>query len=474
MSDEIWRWDLTRLAEAIGGREVSSEEATRVAVRRVERLQPRLNCFISFEPETALARAREIDRRIASGETAGPLAGVPLAHKDMFYRAGNVSTCGSEFRRGFRPTYTSSVLQRLEAAGAVTLGTLNMSEFANSPTGHNVHFGDCRNPWKPDRITGGSSSGSGSAVAARLVWGALGSDTGGSVRIPAALCGLAGLKPTPGRISRHGGMPLSFSSDCFGPLTRTVADCALMTGIIAGADPADPTTSDRPVPDYVAARGREVAGLRIGVPRDHGGLEVDDAVAGAMAASLAVYRDLGAELVEVEIPDQPELSHLANLVSRAEAAVRHRAWLRERPDDYSDLVARRMRLGLHVPATHYIEALNARGRYLAEFVTGVLDKCDALHLPTVGVPAPTIQESDVGAGQALPALLLKLTGFTRPMNFLGLPALSVPAGFAAGLPAAFQLVGRPFAEAMLFALGAAYQDATDWHARVPPLADDGE
>ncbi len=472
MSEEIWSWDLTRLAEAIRERDVTAVEATEIAVRRVERLQPRLNCFIAFEPEEALARAGAIDARIARGKTLGPLAGVPLAHKDMFYREGRISTCGSALRRDFRPDYTANVLQRLEAAGAVTLGTLNMSEFANGPAGHNVHFGDCRNPWNPAHVTGGSSSGSGSAVAGRLVWGALGSDTGGSIRIPAALCGLAGLKPTPGRISRHGGMPLSFSTDCFGPLTRSVRDCAVLTRVIAGADRDDPTTSDRRVPDYPTAGLADVAGLRLAVPRDHGGLEVDPAVECAMAASLDVYRDLGVELVEVDIPDQSEMSHLANLVSRSEAAVRHRAWLRERPGDYSDQVARRMRLGLHVPATHYIEALNARGRHLAEFIAAVLDRCNALHLPTVAVPAPTIAESDIGSGQALPALLLKLTGFTRPMNYLGLPALSVPAGFVDELPVAFQLIGRPFAEAMLFRLGAAHQRATDWHERMPPLAAD--
>jgi aspartyl-tRNA(Asn)/glutamyl-tRNA(Gln) amidotransferase subunit A len=324
-------------------------------------------------------------------------------------------------------------------------------------------------------VAGGSSSGSGAAVAARLIYGALGSDTGGSVRIPAALNGLVGLKPTQGRVSRHGGLPLSFSTDCFGPLARTVRDCARLTRVIAGHDGADPTSSRHAVADYEAACGAGIAGLRIAVARTYGAIEVRDDVASAAAASLEVLRGLGAEIVEVDLPDPSELSALANIVSRSEAATRHRKWIRSRREDYSPHVRRRMEVGHMIPATRYIEALSARGRILAEFGQAVFAKAEVLHLPTVAVPAPTLAESDVGDSEALPALLLRLTGLTRPMNYLGLPALSVPAGFSGdGLPVAFQLVGRPFQEATLFQLGDAYQQATDWHRRIPPLAMDAD
>ena len=471
MSDEIASWSLIEIAEHIRNRDISSEKVTKTALERIDALQPILNCFISVDADEALETARAIDVRIAKGEDVGPLAGVPMAHKDMFYRAGKVVTCGSSIRRDFTSDHTATVLSRLSDAGALNLGGLNMSEFANGPTGHNIHFGDCRNPWNPARVTGGSSSGSGAAVAARLVYGALGSDTGGSVRIPAALCGVVGLKPTQGRISRHGGMPLSFSTDCFGPLTRTVRDCARITGVIAGHDPKDATSSGLPVADYEAACGRDIKGLRIGIPADYGDLTVDPEVEKAVADSLAVFRTLGAELVEISLPDPKEIYVLSNIVSRSEAAARHRYWVRTRRQDYSAHVLRRMEVGQYIPATRYIEALSARARILAEFNAAVFADAEILLLPTVAIPAPTLEETDVGSSQALPALIERLTGFTRPMNFLGLPALSIPAGFSdGGLPMGFQLVGQPFQEAKLFAPGHAYQQATDWHDRVPPLA----
>ncbi|MDP6706869.1 MAG: amidase [Alphaproteobacteria bacterium] len=471
MSEDIATLSLTEAAAAIAAKEISSLEVTEASLARIERLQPVLNCFISLQAEAALAAARAADARLAKGEAVGPLHGVPLAHKDMFYRAGRVSTCGSAIRRDFRPEITATVLTRLDAAGALDLGGLNMSEFANGPTGHNIHFGDCHNPWNPAHVTGGSSSGSGSAVAARLVYGTLGSDTGGSVRIPAALNGLVGLKPTQARISRHGGLPLSFSTDCFGPLTRTVADCARLTAVIAGHDPRDPTSSRRPVDDYEASLEAGIAGTTIAVARTYGSIEVVPEVAAASAESLAVLTDLGAETVEVDLPDPAELSALSNIVSRAEAAASHRQWIRTRRQDYSPQVRRRMEVGHMIPATRYIEALSARARILDEFAQAVFAEAEVLHLPTVAVPAPRIDESDIGDSETLPQLLLSLTGLTRPMNYLGLPALSLPAGFSAdGLPVAFQLVGRPFQEAMLFRIGHAYQRATVWHRRTPPLA----
>src|SRR6202047_2927855 len=257
---------LTAIAQAIAAKRVSSREVTQSCLDRIAQWQPRLNAFMAIEAEEALAAADAADAALAKGNSGGALHGVPLAHKDMYYDAGKVVTCGSKIRRDFVATTTSTALQRLKDAGTIRLGSLQMSEFAYGPTGHNAHFGPVHNPWHVDHITGGSSSGSGSAVAARLTFAALGSDTGGSIRMPAHFCGVTGLKTTLGRISRAGAMPLSQSLDTVGPLARTVADCAVITGLMAGTDPEDPTAVDAPVPDYMAATKGSIKGMKIGVP----------------------------------------------------------------------------------------------------------------------------------------------------------------------------------------------------------------
>ena len=459
---------LIEAAEGIASGAFSSEEVTRACIELVERMQPRLNCFIALEAEAALDAARSADIARARGEKLAPLHGVPLAHKDMFYRAGVTSSGGSEIQRGFVPAYTSTVMRRLDAAGAINLGRLNMSEFASGPVGQNQHYGDCRNPWNTEHAPGGSSSGSGSAVGGRLVFGALGSDTGGSVRIPAALCGLVGMKGTQGRVSRYGGMPLSFSCDCFGPLTRTVQDNARLLSVIAGPDPMDPTTGEEPVPAYEAACEEDVGSLKIGIDPNHGGIKPSIEVQGAIGAALAVFGDLGVEVVEVKMPNQDELNALSNIITRSESATIHMHWLRNRRDDYSPQVRRRIEVGLAIPVTRYIEALSLRSHYLQKFADAVFSHCDALIIPSVGEPSPTLAELDVGDSEELPAMLMRMTGYTRPFNYYGVPALTIPAGFAAnGLPMGFQLVGRPFDEAMLYRLASGFQGATDHHIRVP-------
>ncbi|MDG2285182.1 MAG: amidase [Alphaproteobacteria bacterium] len=461
---------LIETAEGIASGRFSSEEVTRACIDRIEAAQPHLNCFIRLEAEEALDAARAADAKKARGEALGPLHGVPLAHKDMFYRAGKPATGGNAIQRDFVPDYTATVIERLGAAGALCLGGLNMSEFASGPVGQNLHYGDCRNPWNTAHAPGGSSSGPGSAVAGRLVHGALGSDTGGSVRIPAALCGLVGLKGTQGRVSRYGGMPLSFSLDCFGPLARTVDDCARLYQVIAGADPMDPTASLEPVGDYEGAPKKPVKSLRIGIDHRHGGIAPSGEVVDAIKAALGIYGDLGVEIVEVTMPDQDELNALSNVITRSEAATLHRKWLRTRRDDYSPQVRRRIEIGLALPATRYIEALSLRSHHLQRLMDAVFTKCDALILPSVGEPSPTLAELDVGDSDALPAMLMRLTGYTRPVNYYGVPALTVPAGFAGnGLPLGFQLVGRPFDEALLFQLAGAYQAVTEHHLKAPTI-----
>lgn len=284
MNDEIAEASLCDIAARIAAREVSALEVTENAIRRAESLQPTLNAFISLQAEEALAAARDVDERIAAGERPGPLAGVPLAHKDMFYRDGKITTCGSKIRRDFVADRTATVLTRLTGAGAIYLGGLNMSEFAVGPFGTNVHYGSCHNPWDGQRSPGGSSSGSGATVAARVVYGALGSDTGGSIRIPSAMCGTVGIKPTQGRVSRYGLMPLSYSFDTAGPLARTARDAARMLDVIAGHDPLDPTSSTHPADSCEAACGRDIKGLRIGIPENYFFDEMAPEVSSALAA----------------------------------------------------------------------------------------------------------------------------------------------------------------------------------------------
>jgi len=473
MSGAPFDRDLTQLAAELRERKLSAVEVTEACLAAAARLQPALNCFIRIDGEQAVAQARALDAELAKGRVRGPLAGVPLAHKDMYYRAGEVTTCGSKIRRDFKPPVTATALERYAAAGALNLGTLNMAEFAFGPTGHNAHFGACRNPWDPTRLTGGSSSGSGASVAARIVWGALGSDTGGSIRLPAHLCGLAGLKPTWSLVSRAGAMPLSFTLDTVGPLARSVRDVALLTEVIAGADARDPTTST--VAPTKVTEGIELglAGLklRIGVPQGYFDVDVDPEITRVLTAAHDVFAKLGASVVPVKMPDLDQVNALCNAVVNVEAATVHRAWLTSRPQDYGPQVLNRLEAGLFYPGTAYLSAIDLRAAKLREFQETVFGQVDVVLAPVVGRQTPTIAETDIVGGPDLLPMLASFTRFTRPINYLGLPALSVPAGFtAAGMPCGFQLVGQPFSEAFLCRVGRAYERETEWHKRAPKLA----
>ena len=470
MSAEPALMSLVSIAKAIAEKRFSSREVTQSCLNRVDQWQPRLNAFMAVEAETALAAADDADAALAKGNNRGVLHGVPLAHKDMYYDAGKVVTCGSKIRRDFVATTTSTALQRLKDAGTVRLGSLQMSEFAYGPTGHNAHYGPVHNPWNVDHITGGSSSGSGAAVAARLTFAALGSDTGGSVRMPSHFCGVTGLKTTVGRVSRAGAMPLSQSLDTVGPLAQSAEDCALLMGLMAGADPEDPTAVAVPVPDYMAATKGSLKGLRIGVPSAFYVDDLDAEVARVLDETIATLKREGAEIVRVELPDQRQLSAASQIVLAVEAAAFHKRWMIERLEDYGPQVRMRLENGLAIPAITYLEAMRWRGPALsahAEAVAGV----DAVIAPVSPVPAPTIAESDVGGGAGAEAVIQRLTRFTRPVNYLGLPSLALPCGFARnGLPVGMQLIGRSFDEATLLRIGAAFQRATDFHDRVPELA----
>jgi aspartyl-tRNA(Asn)/glutamyl-tRNA(Gln) amidotransferase subunit A len=467
MSAEPALLTLTEIAHAIAQKHFSSREVTQSCLDRIAQWQPRLNAFMAIEADEALAAADAADAALAKGNVSGVLHGVPLAHKDMYYDAGRVVTCGSKIRRDFVATTTSTALQRLKDAGTIRLGSLQMAEFAYGPTGHNSHYGPVHNPFALAHITGGSSSGSGSAVAARLTFAALGSDTGGSIRMPAHFCGVTGLKTTYGRISRAGAMPLSQSLDTVGPLARTAEDCALLLGLMAGADPEDPTAIGGPVPDYATAVREPIKGLSIGVPSAFYVDDLDPEVARILDQTMNALKDAGANIVQVELPDQSQLTAACQLVLATEAAAFHKRWLIERPQDYGPQVLMRLQNGLAIPGVLYLEAMRWRGPALAAHLAAVAG-VDAVLAPVAPIAAPTIAESDVGNSPDAESVIQRLTRFTRPINYLGLPSLSIPSGFTSrGLPVGMQLIGRSFDEAILLRIGAAFQRATDFHTRMP-------
>jgi aspartyl-tRNA(Asn)/glutamyl-tRNA(Gln) amidotransferase subunit A len=401
---------------------------------------------------------------------------VPMMHKDMYYQAGKLSTCGSAIRKDWRPAITATVIEKLSAAGAYTFGGLNMAEFAQNPTGHNRAFGDCHNPWNPPYITGGSSSGSGASVAAHFNYMALGSDTGGSIRLPAAACGVTGIKPTQTRVSRYGVMPLSFSADNVGPLTRTARDCARVMTLIAGRDPRDPTSSHEPVPDYEAALDGDIRGLRIGLPSTWFLEDVDPPVLEAMERAVAVLVERGATMQPIALPLMDAVTAYGSIVSRVEAATIHAQWMRERAGDYGIHISGRMFGGYGIPATYYVEALSRRGPILKAFAKEVFAKVDVLISPTIRTCLPTLAETDIDHGPpGTEVTFMAVSSNTRPYNYLGLPAVSVNCGFDPnGCPIGLQIAARPFAEARVLKVADAYQRDTDFHKRRPPILDAAE
>ena len=455
------------MSRALASGDLTARALTEAHLERIERHQPALNCFIAWDAAGARAAAARSDRDRSDGRRRGELQGIPLAHKDVFYRKGVPVTSGM---RAFDAptTFTATVIDRLERSGAVDLGRLTLDEFAG--LGNNEHFGRCINPWSPKHICGGSSSGPGAAVAARLAAGALGSDAGGSIRMPAAMCGVVGLKPTFGLVSRRGNTHTTWSVDCLGPLARSVEDCALMLQAVAGPDPEDPTTAGVEVPDY----GRALVGnLRgVTVARATGSLfsAVDDEVAEAMEAALGRLRDLGARVIDVAVPDVERLNDLQQVLTKAERATIYSRALRTRPDRVSFVARSVLYEGFLIPATRYLEALSLREALLREHLAAVHAEADVLFAPVVATPAPEVAEIETADADESERTFTRSAGCVRFASYLGIPGMSVPCGFTRnGLPTAFQLLGPPFSEALLFRAGHAYQRTTEWHRSAPPL-----
>jgi aspartyl-tRNA(Asn)/glutamyl-tRNA(Gln) amidotransferase subunit A len=475
---------LTQLAAGLRARRFSSVELTRALLARIERHQGALNAFISVTADAALAAAHSADRTLATGG-GGALTGVPIAHKDLFCTQGVRTTCGSRMLDNFVSPYDATVVAKLRSAGAVMLGKTNMDEFAMGSSNETSYYGPVRNPWNPALVPGGSSGGSAAAVAARLVPGATATDTGGSIRQPAALCGITGMKPTYGRVSRYGMVAFASSLDQGGVLTASAADAALMLREMAGFDAADSTSVDRPVPDYVAALEEPLAGLKIGLLKEFFDKGLDAENERRVREALKVFEGLGASLREVSLPHLPLSVPVYYVVAPAEASsnlarydgVRfgHRC---QNPRDLNDLyrrsrgegfgaeVKRRIMTGTYVLSAgyydaYYLKAQRVRALINADFIRA-FDSVDVLLGPTTPTPAFAL-----GAKTADPITMYLNDIYTIGANLAGLPAVSVPCGFVQGLPVGLQIVGPHFSEARVLNAAHAFQRLTDWHTRIP-------
>jgi aspartyl-tRNA(Asn)/glutamyl-tRNA(Gln) amidotransferase subunit A len=475
---------LVELAAGLRTGQFSSVELTRSCLERVARFDGELNSFISITEAGALAAAQAADARIRAGE-AGPLTGIPFAHKDIFCTLGVRTSCGSRMLDSFVAPYDATVTARLREAGAVMLGKTNMDEFAMGSSNETSYYGPVRNPWNTERVPGGSSGGSAAAVAACLVPASTGTDTGGSIRQPAALCGITGLKPTYGRVSRYGMIAFASSLDQAGPFTRSAGDAALMLAAMAGFDERDSTSVDRPVEDYAAGLNESLQGMKIGVPKEYVSAGLDAAVGDAVEAALAEYRKLGAEVSEISLPN----THLAvpayYVVAPAECSsnlsrfdgVRF-GYRAANPGDLTDLyersrgegfgaeVKRRILIGTYALSAGYYDAYYLKAqqvrRLIREDYLRAFDKVDIIMGPT----APSVAFR-LGEKANDPVSMYLSDIFTIAANLAGLPALSVPAGFVDGMPVGLHLVGNYFAEGRLLNAGHRYQQVTDWHTRCP-------
>ncbi len=480
---------LKELGAALAARQVSSTELTQLHLDRIARLNPEINAFVTVDAEKSLAQAKAADARIAAGD-AGPLTGIPIAQKDIFCAEGWRTTCGSKMLGNFVSPYDATVIAKFEAAGAVNLGKTNMDEFAMGSSNETSHFGPVKNPWDRSRVPGGSSGGSAAAVASLMAPAATGTDTGGSIRQPAALCNLTGLKPTYGVVSRWGMIAFASSLDQAGPMARTAEDCALMLNAMAGFDDRDSTSLERETEDYcreMAANAGEkpLAGLKIGLPKEFFGEGCDAGVMARVQEAIAEYRKLGAETVEVSLPNMQHGVAAYYVIAPAEASSNLSRYdgvrYGYRAPDYADLddmycktraqgfgaeVKRRILIGTYVLShgyydAYYLQAQRIR-RLIANDFVEAFRRCDVIMGPTSPCTA-----FGLGEKAADPVQMYLSDIYTIAVNLAGLPGMSIPCGFAAGLPVGLQLIGDYFAEARLLNVAHRYQQATGWHLQTP-------
>jgi len=454
---------ILEIGEQIRKGAVSPVALTEDCLQRIEKLNPELNAFITVTAEEARAQARQAETEIRAGNYRGPLHGIPIGLKDLIDTAGIRTTAASELFKDRVPTEDAEVVRRLKKAGAVFLGKQNLHEFAYGGSSIVSYYGDVHNPWNLAHVAGGSSGGSAVSVAAELCFGAIGTDTAGSVREPASLCGVVGLKPTYGRVSAHGVIPLSWSLDHVGPITRTVSDAAVFLQAIAGFDAGDPGSADVAVDDYIAAIGRDVINIRLGVPRAFFYDDLDPEVASALEQALMVLNTMTAETREIAVTIPTDRT-----LQGAESYAYHKQWVEKTPELYQPETLRRIRTGEKVS-----EADRARRRRELEEerreISNAFAECDVLVTPTMPIPPPVIAELKKHPEMLRPSEI-RLLRNTRPINVWGLPAITVPCGFTnAGLPIGLQLIGRHWEEATILALAHAYERGTTWHKRKPLL-----
>lgn len=450
MSADLAYRSLTDVSSMLDRREISSVELTRLMLDRIALFEGRLNAWVTVLTKSALSEAEAADREIGSGRRRGPLHGVPYGLKDLYETAGIETTAGSPMLRGNVPRRDATVVARLRAAGMVLLGKNNMLEFAYGYP--HPDFGPTANPWDPRRTASGSSGGSAAAVAAGTAYLSMGTDTAGSIRIPASWTGLIGLKPTYGRVSLAGVVPLGYTLDAAGPLVRTAADAAVVLSVIAGHDPADPASAREPVPDYLTEMRRVSARVRVGVDVAVCAADVDPEVVAAFDLAIETLRASGAEIVPVRMPDPEPIARAAMVSLGAEAAHFHRRRLESQADGFSPAVRGRLERGRDTTATDYVDAQLTRARVRAEYLA-LLDDVDAVLTPTTVIPAMGLDEIVAEANLPPKDPMNRRTRFTSPINAMGLPAVSAPAGWSAGdVPLGVQLVGRPFTEGLLLAL----------------------
>jgi aspartyl-tRNA(Asn)/glutamyl-tRNA(Gln) amidotransferase subunit A len=455
------------LSRLIRKKEVSPVEVVKAHLARVEALEPALNSFIALLPEQAVEEAKLAEREIQAGRYRGPLHGIPIGLKDLFYVKGVRNTSGSKIFDHFIPDHDSTIALKLKDAGAILLGKLNLHQFAYGPTGENPDYGNMHNPWNTERITGGSSGGSASATASGQCTLAMGTDTGGSIRIPSALCGLVGLKPTYGRLSRYGMTVLSWSQDHPGPMTRTVEDCALVMNAVAGYDPRDPSSANMSIPDFTKSLTENIKGLRVGVPKEPFEDPVDSEVEHFVRSAIELLSKLGATIHEISWLMYHESKAISSTILMAEATAYHSQLMKRQGSRLDPKVRLRLEAGLLISAVDYIQAQRAR-RLFYQQSCDLFKNVDLLAGPTVPITACNIGTEEVQIGNTLLGVIPLLTQHTRPYNLNGFPAITVPCGFSRnGLPVGFQLAGKPFDEAMVLRAAFAYEQATEWHQRRP-------
>ena len=464
----------TQLASLIEARQVSPEEALHAYLDRIEQVGPKVNAYITVCADEAVQQARQAGQEIQQGRYRGPLHGIPVAVKDQVHTTGILTTNASNIRADFIPNEDATVVAKLKEAGAVIIGKTNMSEFAIGDS-FSSFKGPARNPWDLSRDPGTSSTGSGAATAARLCATSLGEDTGGSIRGPASLCGLVGLRPTWGRVSRFGADGACWSIDTIGPISRTVEDCAVTIGAIAGYDPKDPYTRQVPVPDYRQALTGDIRGLKVGLVQEYLDPEksgVDPRVRDAVIAAAGVLSELGAEVRDVSLPLSVNCGVAIRTITHVERVSLHPEWLRERPQDYHHNTRVSFSTANLIPAPVYYKAQKVRAMVRRE-VLGALEDVDVLIQPTSAASAGVMSMDGTVASKQQAKQALHRGGYTGPYSLTGTTAMSILCGFSSegdgGLPLALQIAGRPFDEATVLRVGHAYEQATPWHNRLPPI-----